>query len=396
MELSRAEARPAACSSFGIIGYSTWAEEIRGQIRAAARYLSNVLILGPSGTGKQLIAEAIHAQGQRHNQPFLTADCAGIPPTLFPSQLFGHVKGAFTGAHYAALGCFRAAEGGTLFLDEIGELDAEMQAGLLRVLQQRTVIPFGSYQEIPVDVRVIAATNRDLPAEVAAGRFREDLFYRLNQVNIATVPLADRPEDIEPLIEFLLDRLAAQQGLPRRRVSRAAVTLLRSYEWPGNVRQLENVLAKAAVFSEAEVIGADHFGDLLENILGDKANKASGGRKPPGVLHANLCSPTAASPQPAPIPNAANPETARTPAADATAWHWQLPQAGVRACDIPSLADLECSHIQQTLNYTYFNQTAAAEILGISRKILARKIKLYRIDASRSHAGRPANGDRPK
>ncbi|GAG34451.1 unnamed protein product, partial [marine sediment metagenome] len=177
-----------------LVGNSPWARDLRGSIERVADCRSNVLIIGPSGTGKELIAGAIHRQSRRANAPLVAIDCTSIPAGLFPSQLFGHVKGAFSGAECSTLGSFRAADGGTVFLDEIGELNLELQAQLLRVLQQRTVIPVGSHEGIAVDVRIIAATSRHLAEEVDAGRFRLDLYYRLNVVKLQAIPLCDRPE----------------------------------------------------------------------------------------------------------------------------------------------------------------------------------------------------------
>ena len=179
-------------------------------------HASNVLITGPSGTGKELIARAIHAHSPRADKPFIAVDCAGVTGSLFAGHLFGHVKGAFTGAEHETLGCFRAADRGTIFLDEIGELDRELQGKLLRVLQERVVTPLGSHATVPVDVRVIVATNSDLEQMVAGGRFREDLFYRLNVVAVKTIPLRDRREDILPLAEYFLQKMAGRLGAPRR------------------------------------------------------------------------------------------------------------------------------------------------------------------------------------
>ena len=249
-------------------GVSPWAEQVRRSIELVATRNSSVLVMGPSGTGKELIARAIHACSGRSSKPFIPVDCAVTTGTLFASHMFGHVKGSFTGATSSTLGCFRAADGGTIFLDEIGEMELELQAKLLRVLQQRTVVPVGSHQEISVDVRVLAATNRDLGREVAAGRFREDLFYRLNVVAIQTQPLRDRPEDIPVLAGRYLAELAARHGMPLCGLSPAAIGILLSYHWPGNVRELENVLERAVMFSSGDEIDPDSLTGLMGDGLG--------------------------------------------------------------------------------------------------------------------------------
>ena len=179
-----------------IVGSSSWAMALRKQIANVAGRPSTVLITGPSGTGKELIARAVHTQSDRSEKPFIPIDCASVTGTLFASHMFGHVKGAFTGAISDTLGCFRAATGGTVFLDEIGDMELGLQAKLLRVLQERVVVPVGSHRELPVDIRLIAATNANLEAAVEDGRFRRDLFYRLAVVPIRTIPLSERPEDI--------------------------------------------------------------------------------------------------------------------------------------------------------------------------------------------------------
>ena len=248
----------------GLIGNSLWARNVRRAVRQVAGSHASVLIIGATGTGKELIARAIHRQSPRAHGPLVALDCTSIPPSLFPSQLFGHVKGAFSGAECDTLGCFRAADGGTIFLDEIGELTPELQAQLLRVIQERTVIPVGSHRAIPVDVRIITATGRNLALEVGSGNFRLDLYYRLNVVKLRTTPLRDRPEDIEPLCRHFLARLAVENGLPQKRVAASALRILTACHWPGNVRQLQNVLERIAVFTEADELTEEHVRRLLE------------------------------------------------------------------------------------------------------------------------------------
>ncbi|MCG8449420.1 MAG: sigma-54 dependent transcriptional regulator, partial [Pirellulales bacterium] len=219
---------------YKIVGTSLLTKRLRAEISRAAPFDSNVLVTGSSGSGKELVARTLHAQSARAEGLFIPVDCASLLGELMASQLFGHVEGAFTGASYSAMGCFRAADRGTIFLDEIGELELPLQARLLRTLQERVVTPVGSHEGIPVDVRIVAATNRNLQDEIAAGRFREDLYYRLNVVSIETPPLCARPEDIPELAESFLKELVAQ-GLPHRALSPGAMEAMQDYAWPGNV-----------------------------------------------------------------------------------------------------------------------------------------------------------------
>jgi two-component system response regulator HydG len=246
-----------------LIGRHACMALLRAAITSVARRRAAVLICGESGTGKELVARHIHAASPRAAAPFVTVDCTTLRDTLFESQLFGHVKGAFTGAAQATLGLFRAADGGTILFDEIGELDLPMQAKLLRCLQERSVIPLGGIQTVPVDVRILAATNRDLPALVRQGRFREDLFYRINVVRLEVPPLRARRADIPLLAEHFLSECARLQEEPVRRLTAAARAVLERYPWPGNVRELQNAIEHALAFSDrADVCVCDLPGQI--------------------------------------------------------------------------------------------------------------------------------------
>ncbi len=225
--------------------------------RKVAPTNATVLLTGESGTGKEVIARCIHANSARNQRVFVPVNCAALSPTLIESELFGHEKGAFTGAVGQHLGRFERAHGGTLFLDEIGELDANLQAKLLRVLQERTFERVGGTRQISVDVRVIAATNRNLKSVAAEGRFREDLYYRLNRFPIEIPPLRDRASDIEPLADYFLRRAAVELGKTPPVLARDAVRVLHSYRWPGNVRELENAMERMAILCEERVAAGD-------------------------------------------------------------------------------------------------------------------------------------------
>src|SRR5256884_1034954 len=240
----------------------TRSDTMAGVLRTAQKAASSaipVLIEGQSGVGKELIARAIHGSGERRTKPFIAVNCGAIPDNLVESLLFGHEKGAFTGATERHTGKFVEASGGTLFLDEVGELPRAAQVKLLRAIQEGEVEPVGARKPVKVDVRLISATNRDLIADVKAGRFREDLFYRLHVFPIAVPPLRERPEDIPELARHFLARFAAEEGKRKCRLNADALSLLRSYQWPGNVRQLENAIFRAVVLAETDTIGMDEF-----------------------------------------------------------------------------------------------------------------------------------------
>jgi DNA-binding NtrC family response regulator len=333
-------------SPTSIVGNSPWARSLRESIHQIASFPANVLICGPSGTGKELVARSIHDRSPRAANPFVPVDCTALTGELFVSHLFGHVRGAFTGATYERAGCFRAADGGTLLLDEIGELSLDLQARLLRTIQERSVVPVGGEQPQPVDVRIIVATNRDLAAEVDAGRFRLDLFYRLNVVLLRTIPLCERREDIRILAEHMLQRVSVAHQLPRKKLSAAALAAMEGYDWPGNVRQLQNALERAAIFSSGDTIDLD---TLPEDVGGGAREYV--------------------------------PQTAQPASAADTPWQ--------------SLAQVEREHIQATLDRVDSNQSAAAQLLGINRATLVRKIREHGLHVCRRR-GRPRRADSPR
>ncbi|BBO33877.1 sigma-54 interaction domain-containing protein [Lacipirellula parvula] len=326
----------------GLVGSSAATCRLRAEIARAAPFASNVLITGPSGAGKELVAREVHALSARAGGPFVPVDCASLVGELMASQLFGHVAGAFTGANCDAVGCFQAANGGTLFLDEIGEMELPLQAKLLRVVQERVVTPVGSYAGRPIDVRIVAATNRNLLREVREGRFREDLYYRLHVVHLQASALRDRPDDIPALAATFLQQLAGE-GLPCCTLSLEAIAALMAYAWPGNVRQLRNVLEQSVIEAAEPTITGRSIERLLEEEqyydepLTDESAKE---------LAAALPSPPLLPPLPA-----------------SPAWM--------------TLAELEREHLVRTLELTYFNRAAAARLLGISRQALLRKIERH-------------------
>ena len=386
-----------------IAGVSAWTQQVRRAIEMVAAHQSSVLILGPSGTGKELIARAIHATGKRAGKPFIPVDCAVTTGTLFASHMFGHVKGSFTGATSSTLGCFRAADGGSIFLDEIGEMELELQAKLLRVLQQRMVVPVGSHDEIPVDVRVVAATNRDLGREVSEGRFREDLYYRLNVVTIRTLPLKDRPEDVPVLASRYLAELAARHGMPMCSLSPAAIEVLQSYAWPGNVRELENVLERAVMFSSGDEIDPEALSGFMGagGVLGVDATPPAATAGPTHdvsqLVHAAAQGILTTTPLPGvfrvePVvrqPQATSPGATTAPPSQGAAT-----SPGGAAADgnsWPTLADVERLHLERTLAATMQNKSLAAKLLGIDRSVLRRKLQRYGMEGQAS--AEPSDAD---
>jgi len=240
-----------------IVGESSALREVMRQVSLVAPTDATVLILGETGTGKELIARAIHRQSNRASRPFIRVNCAAIPATLIASELFGHEKGAFTGALQRRLGRFEAAQGGTIFLDEIGELPMETQIALLRVLQEREFERVGSSQPVSVDVRIIAATNRDLRAAVDAGTFRPDMFYRLSVFPIHVPALRERIEDMPLLVEHLVERYTKKVGKKVNVIKMNTVETLQAHDWPGNIRELQNVIERAVILCDGDVFSVD-------------------------------------------------------------------------------------------------------------------------------------------
>jgi len=248
-----------------IIGQSSRIQAILEMVRNVASTTSTVLITGESGTGKELVARAIHEASTRREKPFISINCGAFPETLLESELFGYFRGAFTGAYTDKKGIFEAASGGTLFLDEIGETSHTMQVKLLRVLQERKVRPLGGAVDVPVDVRLIASTNRDPQTMVASGQFREDFFYRISVIPIHVPPLRERKEDIEPLARHFLQKFSVAMGKPLRDFDRAALSAMLRYSWPGNVRELENAIERAVALN-SEDAGQVRLEHLPESV----------------------------------------------------------------------------------------------------------------------------------
>ena len=308
-----------------------------------AKAEASILISGESGTGKEVLARHIHASSRRANGPFVALNVAALPESLLESELFGHEKGAFSGAVAARKGKFEQADGGTLLLDEIGEMDARLQAKILRAIQEREVDRLGGTHPVKVDVRILAATHRDLPAEVRAGRFREDLFFRLNVVNLRIPPLRERPGDILPLAQHFAQRYAAANGLPARPLSPAAQGRLLAHPWPGNVRELENALHRAVLLAAGAEIDADAIElDAAPMPMAEPAATVAAAAAPP-----------------APAPAA-------------------RPAGAIAALVGRRMEEVEQELILETLGRCLGNRTRAAEILGISIRTLRNKLSEYR------------------
>lgn len=306
-----------------VIGQSTAMQEVERLVRQVAPTDSTVLISGETGTGKELVARAIHSQSNRNDKPFIVVDCGGLVENLFESELFGHVKGSFTGATATKYGRFEVADGGTVFLDEIGNISINIQTKLLRVLQEREITKVGGLKVIKVDIRIIAATNKDLLKCVQDGVFREDLFYRLSVVPIALPALRERREDVALLANHFLKKYNEKRGKGVTAISDSAMEVLTEYNWPGNVRELENVIERAVVLARSGVIGPE---DLWYYELGSKTS------------------------------------------------------SGPDADEVKSLADIEREHITKTLEMLDGHMGKTSEALGIDRKTLRLKLQRYGLE----------------
>jgi sigma-54 specific flagellar transcriptional regulator A len=325
---------------------------------------ATVLVTGESGSGKEVVARTIHTQSRRAKMPFVAVNCGAIPETLLESELFGHVKGAFTGATQTRIGRFGAAEGGTLLLDEIGELPLHLQVKLLRVLQDRAYTPVGASETRPADVRVVAATNRDLEAMVAAGTFREDLFYRLNVLSVLVPPLRERGDDILQLARTFLRRAAEAEGKGVMSFDDDAVVCLKRYGWPGNVRELEHAITRATVLAQdATVTLADLPVKVRATFCEISTSAAAGGAHPRGPLAGEIT-------QPVSVPTA-TPAATSAPAAAPTTM-------GADGVDLnAALESVERQLIQEALERTGGNKNRAAALLRIRRTTLVEKLKRF-------------------
>jgi len=330
----------AAGSTDLLLGESEQIQKLRKQTRKLARSQAPVFISGESGSGKELVAKSIHLQGPRCDGPFVAVNCGAIPTELMESEFFGHKKGAFTGAVETKPGLFRSADGGTLFLDEVADLPIGMQVKLLRAIQEKAVRPVGETREVPFDVRILSATHKNLPELVRDGEFRQDLFYRINVIELAVPPLRDRGSDVTLLAGYILRRIAEEYECDPAGLSQAALTKLSGYDFPGNVRELENILERAYTLCESDTIDAD---DLLLDS-------------------------SETTPRPLLTEGGANPENP-----DNGSTGQPLPEGEM---DLEGyLEGIERQAIEKALEATRWNKTAAAKRLGISFRALRYRLK---------------------
>ncbi|MBU1936133.1 sigma-54 dependent transcriptional regulator [bacterium] len=308
-----------------IIGQSPQMQRVMDLIKRIAPSDATILITGESGTGKELVVQAIHRQSLRHQNPFVTINCGAFPDSLLESELFGHVRGSFTGAVRDKEGLFKVASKGTLFLDEIADMSPSLQVKLLRALQEHEILPVGATKPIKVDVRVIAATNADLEKKQKSGEFRSDLYYRLAVIPIHLAPLRERKEDIPKLVQCFLERVCKRNGLPDKKISTEAMKLVLAYPWPGNVRELENTIERAVILSESDTVMPEAL---------------------PGKIHSS----------------------------ESSSFQWNISR------ETMTLEEVEKDYLLQVLEETGWQKKRASEILGIDPSTIYRKLQRYGIE----------------
>jgi len=391
-------------------GHSAAMQEVRRSLMRLARSMAPVVISGESGSGKERAARAVHALSARASRPFVAVNCGAIPENLMEAEFFGYVKGAFTGADTDRQGFFQAANGGTLMLDEVADLPLTMQVKLLRALQERRVRKIGESREDPVDVRVVCASHQNLARLVAAGRFREDLFYRLNVLELRMPTLRERGEDVPVLAGVLLEQLASRYGDPRpKRLTRPALQQLCAYPFPGNVRELENLLERAYAFAEGESIDVDDLGALGAEIERSPLFHRTREAQAAAAAHHPMSPPMTSWPDavymPSPVPSPLGmpqPVAQPEPAPVAQPAEPSLPSVAL-PIDLPAyLESVERNVILAALDQTGFNRTAAAKLLGLSFRQLRYRMQQLGIRDPRDieapgNVGEPAgnglNGD---
>ncbi|MCC6983391.1 MAG: sigma-54-dependent Fis family transcriptional regulator, partial [Bauldia sp.] len=366
-ELARIKRSQAGTLTFkDIITHSPAMERVIQLGERAAGSQIPILIEGESGVGKELIARAIQGSGDRRSKPFVTVNCGAIPDNLVESILFGHEKGAFTGASDKHTGKFREAHGGTLFLDEVGELPLDVQVKLLRALQDGEIDPVGAKRPIRIDFRLVSATNRDLADLVAAGRFREDLYYRLNVFPIRVPPLRERLDDVPELVRHFTARFAAEEHKTIRGIDTGALALLSSFDWPGNIRQLENAVFRAVVLADGPLLTRADFPQI------EALAEHGGARSAP---------PSMARPAPATAPEPYLFEPVASSSAEGDATHEDMIAAVNASGEVRPLADIEAEMIRLALEKYHGRMSLVARRLGIGRSTLYRKLKELGLDA---------------
>jgi DNA-binding NtrC family response regulator len=364
---------PGSLTFFDIVSASPRMERVLRIGDRAARSQIPVLIEGESGVGKELIARAIQGSSERRDKPFVTVNCGALPENLVESILFGHEKGAFTGASDKHVGKFEEANGGTLFLDEVGELPLDIQVKLLRAIQEGEIDPVGSRKPVKIDIRLISATNRELLEEVKAGRFREDLYYRLNVLPLTIPPLRDRAEDIPVLARHFMKRFAREENRPGlTRITRDAEALLCAYDWPGNIRQLENAVFRAVVLAEGDELTIDEFPQIAAQLDGFALDQADAPTQaPPLAPEEHALARFGHVPGQA----AAREEAARVPA---TTYGW-LKLVGENG-QVRGIEEIEADVIRFAIEVYNGRMSEVARRLGIGRSTLYRKLKDYGLE----------------